>query len=317
MKKPVAVILIAVLAMFFAFGVLSEADSTSGLKQLFSFASKPFDSSVWKNVTDAIDKDSGSRLRSVTFHFHPDSEAATYLGFGKPAESEAAHHDPKEIMSAEKDEESGYDYLLYLPKDYQASGAKSPLIISLHGITSHGNDPMKLANDGLPKHVLTRDYFPAVMAAPLCREDSHWVEDEHGNEDMHEIDKLKIFVKSMTDRYNIDPKRVYVTGYSMGGRAAWKLACAMPDTFAAVIPICGRADAYDLNTLANTPVWLFHGALDDIVSLDYEINTIKRFVEMKHPDFHVTIFPKNDHNAWTDAYRMPELWEFILNSVRK
>ena len=39
--------------------------------------------------------------------------------------------------------------------------------------------------------------------------------------------------------YATDPKRVVLTGLSMGGRGSWELAAAHPEKFAAVVPICG------------------------------------------------------------------------------
>ena len=37
-------------------------------------------------------------------------------------------------------------------------------------------------------------------------------------------------------RYNVDPKRVYLTGISMGGYGAWDFASRYPEYFAAVAP---------------------------------------------------------------------------------
>ncbi|MFC0252895.1 hypothetical protein [Massilia consociata] len=40
-------------------------------------------------------------------------------------------------------------------------------------------------------------------------------------------------------RYNVDPKRVYLTGISMGGYNARDLASRYPGYVAAAAPICG------------------------------------------------------------------------------
>jgi dienelactone hydrolase len=72
------------------------------------------------------------------------------------------------------------------------------------------------------------------------------------------------------------PKRIYVTGLSMGGGAAWTLATASvagssPTTswasqIAALVPIAGAADPKGANSgicnamvAANLPVFAFHG----------------------------------------------------------
>ncbi len=40
---------------------------------------------------------------------------------------------------------------------------------------------------------------------------------------------------------------------------------AYPDRFAAIVPICGRVDPEDASKIKDIPIWVFHGAKDDIV----------------------------------------------------
>src|SRR6185437_1098771 len=62
--------------------------------------------------------------------------------------------------------------------------------------------------------------------------------------------------------YKVDPKRVVLTGLSMGGRGSWEMAAAHPDRFAAVIPICGPGDPDAAGRLKGLPVWTFCGDAD-------------------------------------------------------
>lgn len=54
----------------------------------------------------------------------------------------------------------------------------------------------------------------------------------------------------MKGRACIDPKRVYATGFSNGGRMSYRLGCEAADVFAAIAPIAGTKSFPDLN---NTP----------------------------------------------------------------
>jgi pimeloyl-ACP methyl ester carboxylesterase len=45
-------------------------------------------------------------------------------------------------------------------------------------------------------------------------------------------------------RFSVDSDRVFLTGHSMGGHAAWDIGLAHPDLFAGVIPICGSPQFY-------------------------------------------------------------------------
>ena len=50
-------------------------------------------------------------------------------------------------------------------------------------------------------------------------------------------------LEAVGKEFPIDPKRVYVTGVSMGGSATWDLVSRRPELFAAAVPVCGGVDA--------------------------------------------------------------------------
>ena len=45
-------------------------------------------------------------------------------------------------------------------------------------------------------------------------------------------------------RFSIDTDRVFLSGHSMGGDAAWDIGLAHPDLWAGVIPIVAQSDRY-------------------------------------------------------------------------
>jgi len=63
----------------------------------------------------------------------------------------------------------------------------------------------------------------------------------------------------------IDPKRIYVTGQSMGGFGTWRMITQHADVFAAGIPVCGGGDPADAPKARDVAVWAFHGTADGIV----------------------------------------------------
>ncbi len=66
---------------------------------------------------------------------------------------------------------------------------------------------------------------------------------------------------------NIDVKRIYIGGYSMGGKMTLKMAVAYPEFFAAAFPICPAwvPDEEAAALLKNMPVWLTSGKMDPLV----------------------------------------------------
>ncbi len=66
-------------------------------------------------------------------------------------------------------------------------------------------------------------------------------------------------------RFSIDTDRVFLSGHSMGGDAAWDIGLAHPDLWAGVIPIVARSDAYNTYYWENAkllPMYIVSGELD-------------------------------------------------------
>ena len=67
---------------------------------------------------------------------------------------------------------------------------------------------------------------------------------------------------------NIDLSRIYIGGYSMGGKMTLKMAVAYPELFAAIFPICPAwtPTVNQAKLIADIPVWLTSGVLDPLVN---------------------------------------------------
>lgn len=66
-------------------------------------------------------------------------------------------------------------------------------------------------------------------------------------------------------RFSIDSDRVYLSGHSMGGDAAWDIALAHPDLFAGTMPIVAESDKFVARYWENarhTPLYFVGGSLD-------------------------------------------------------
>ncbi len=67
---------------------------------------------------------------------------------------------------------------------------------------------------------------------------------------------------------NIDLSRIYIGGYSMGGKMTLKMAIAYPEMFAAAFPICPAwsPDEAALSHIKDMPVWITSSSRDPLVS---------------------------------------------------
>ncbi|MFZ4622593.1 MAG: phospholipase, partial [Bacteroidota bacterium] len=147
-----------------------------------------------------------------------------------------------------------YDLLVYTPKTFGEEKKNWPLIIFLHGSGERGNDPNKLKVHSLPKVVEHDENFPFIVVSPQCPEGERW-----------NAESLNAMLKEVLKQLPVDTNRIYLTGLSMGGYGVWKFAIAYPQWFAAIAPVCGWGHLEDVEKLKQMPVWIFHGAKDDVV----------------------------------------------------
>jgi len=198
----------------------------------------------------------------------------------------------------------GARFLLYHPKTLGQAQKKWPLLIFLHGGGEAGDNLEKVKAHGPPRLVETKDDFPFIVASPQTPTGSGW-----------SVEVLNVLLDELLARLPIDADRVYLTGLSRGGYGTWHFACAYPERFAAIAPISGGGYPDAVCRLKNVPVWVFHGAKDDVIN----ISESRRMVEPLKAcggNVRFTIYPDADHDAWTETYANPELYEWFLSHTR-
>lgn len=241
----------------------------------------------------------------------------------------------------------GYEYLLALPAGYAtAPNAQWPVILFLHGSGERGTDPWLVAKHGPPKLIrgevpppppgaggevpavpvetaaarVQREAAAAqliknfIVVSPQCP-DGQWWDD----------DTVLALLDELAARYRVDPRRVYLTGLSMGGFGTWSVGLKYPERFAAIVPICGGGQPIDARrsarekkpALLNLGVWAFHGAKDPAVPLAESEHMIAALKEVGATDVKFTIYPEAGHDSWTESYANPELYAWLLQHVRE
>jgi len=205
------------------------------------------------------------------------------------------------------------DYLLFLPRGYDAQDAKRwPLILFLHGAGERGTNVWQAAVHGPTKYIEKHPEFPFILVSPICSAGAKWSDD-----------LLLGILDSVTTKYAVDTNRIYLTGLSMGGFGTWSLATTYPERFAAVAPICGgdafigaglsRADSRKEAALKKLPVWAFHGGKDPVVPHEESERMIQLLKKFGNEEAKLTIYPDAGHNSWTVTYDNPELYQWFLS----
>ena len=249
-----------------------------------------------------------SRITEINYTFKSGKTSMEVLAGHYDEYQETAAPEESPLQLVYEDSEY-YNYVLYLPEGYDPADTETkwPIIYFFHGIGEIGNDLSVLLHYGPLRYLNNGGRLDAIVIAPQCPVNSHWADTDT------EVEKLVKFVPEMSEKYNIDTDRMYLTGLSMGGRCTWKLALAMPDAFAAIAVICGRTNTYEFDTIQNMPVWMFHGAQDATVSFDNVNKILKELDANDHRYYKVTVFPQQGHDIWNYVYDRPEVYDWLLS----
>lgn len=208
-----------------------------------------------------------------------------------------------------------YGYQVYVPEKIR-EGKKLPVILFLHGIGQRGTGGI-IPSWG-PTSLMARHYLervPAVIVLPQCRPERYW-----SNRDQAEMAVAALDQTTM--ELDCDTERLSVIGVSMGGYGAWYLAAEYPGKFSAVVPICGGSPlrAGDrFNTIAHkvgrTPVWVFHGADDQIVPVT-ESRLMVEALRAAGGNVRYNEYPGVGHNVWFNVMNERDLLPWALAQQR-
>jgi hypothetical protein len=119
-------------------------------------------------------------------------------------------------------------YSVCLPATY-APGSKLPLTLLLHSLALGQNQFAAIDPRLLHQVCDDRD---SVVVTPLARGPSCWYFDAG------ELDVWEVWAR-VAEQLGTDPNRTVVSGYSMGGYAAYKLGLTYPDVFAQAVVLAG------------------------------------------------------------------------------
>ncbi len=163
-------------------------------------------------------------------------------------------------------------YLQYVPKQL---GSKRPLLISCHGMNQDA--PYQ---KGMLKIESIADTAKFVTVFPQGENNSWDISDR---KDINFI--LKIIDK-MVEQYDIDPGRVYLSGFSMGGMFTYHAMNVIADRIAAFAPISGYTMSgvtANPNSRA-VPIIHTHGTSDGVVPFENVQNNLNVWISHNHCD---------------------------------
>ena len=199
-------------------------------------------------------------------------------------------------------------YYLYFPEDYESEPNKEfPILLFLHGGGESGDSLVAIKRNGPPKMIVEGKQFPFLILAPQNPYQKKWWNTRAVNQ----------LLDSVVANNRIDKKRIYLTGLSRGGGAAWEMAVQYPEKFAAMAVVCGMTPLpYAAWIDKNMPIWVFHGEEDQSIPISESETMVDRLKGMGY-DVKFTRYPGVGHNSWIQAYKTEELYDWFMEQKRK
>ena len=114
--------------------------------------------------------------------------------------------------------------------------------------------------------------------------------------------------------YNVDSKRVYLTGLSYGGCGTWYMGSHYPDRFAAIMPVVAWGHPSLLDSIAEhqLPVWAVAGGKDRTVEKKYFYKGMADLQAMGHEHVAFTVHEDLSHDAWKRVYKGDDWYQWLL-----
>jgi predicted peptidase len=216
-----------------------------------------------------------------------------------------------------------YRYQVFVPA--AAAAQPRPIVLFLHGSGERGRDGHEQTEAGLGPYLRAHaDQFPALVVFPQAPDDEQW---------MGRNARMALATLDAASReFGADPSRTYLTGMSMGGYGSWETALLAPHRFAALVPVCGAVrrledddeeiyvsqlldepDPYAtlVAALPRVPVWMFHGARDDVVP-PADDRLIYRAGRAANANIRYSEYAEGNHNVWDATYADPALWRWLF-----
>jgi predicted peptidase len=224
-----------------------------------------------------------------------------------------------------------YRYQVYVPPVYTRHRTL-PVILYLHGADTGGSDGLLQTKGCLGSAVRANpDRWPFLIVFPQIPLNQRWM-------GRHMTAALRI-LDDAVEEFEADSSRVFITGFSLGATGSWYLAAEDPQRFAGVVPVDGRvllAGRVNLPDdmspqmatlilardpvaqlaalLRRTPVWVYHGADDQVVPVD-DARRMFQALRSLHAPVRYTEVPDGEHECAT-AYADPRLPKWLLAQPR-
>ncbi len=156
-------------------------------------------------------------------------------------------------------------YVLHIPPGYDPS-QPTALVLAFHGITLDAYEMLRIS--GFNTQSDTAGFivvYPNASGEQRSWNGGHCCGEAAIN-NVDDVGFVRVLIAELSTLLNIDPRQIYVTGFSNGAILAYRLACEMSDQIAAIGPVSATQAIEDMQVcqpMRPVPVIHFHGTDDE------------------------------------------------------
>lgn len=205
------------------------------------------------------------------------------------------------------------EYTLFVPSGYQKD-KQTPLIVALHGLGSNPQQIIRYA--GLTRLAEKHGY---IVVAPMGYNSRGWygslgqTSRRSKPENLGELSEKDVMnvLGRVRKEYNVDEKRIYLLGHSMGGGGTWHLGIKYSDVWAALAPIAPAIyrSPDELEKIKHIPVIVVQGAKDRLVRAERTRRWVKKMKELGMD--HTYIEDPDGGHVMVAFENLPKIFEFF------
>ncbi len=204
-------------------------------------------------------------------------------------------------------------YFLMKPKNYNPK-YKYPLVIVLHGISKHAYAAEALARPDF------RNKYPFFVMVPIAPKRAFWATPKDKAYQMKRnipypdhLQQVIAGINDIKDKYQIDDKKIIMTGHSMGASGAIGALERYPDIFTAGIASSGSWSPQEISHI-KVPLFIFHGTKDRAIPVQNSVN-IETAAKAQNLPISVEYLKGKGHGIGALVYSNPRVWNDVIKVV--
>lgn len=225
---------------------------------------------------------------------------------GQPVQQFVQQNEGQTIHNLDNPLHTIRQYLAYVPEGYNAKpGTKWPVIVFLHGSAELGNDINTIFWTYFAWKTIDKKNPYILITPQLLPGNGEW--------SAADLDKM---LDEILPKYNINPSKIVLTGYSLGAHGVWDWAEYNPARFAGIVPVAGWGDVSKAYLLKNMPVWAFHGDADNAVNVSGSVNMVNAIKNAGGVKANLTIYAGRGHDIHGITYDNADVIKWMLDHTK-